>query len=89
MNRKLLLAALATLGLAACGEERAVQSSVPAVSTTTTPVQAAPSAEQSAPATQVAQDNNKDEAKAESEAKSETPKPQDEEKKEESEKKAN
>ncbi len=87
MKMHLIVAALSTAGLAACGEDRAVQSSAPAAVTSSPAAQPAPSAAQPAPAPQVAvQDEKKDEAA--SEGKSEAPKPQDEEKKEDGGKKA-
>jgi hypothetical protein len=79
MKKHLMIAALAAAGLAACGEDRAVQTGAP----TSPPAQTVQPAAQPAPA---AQDEKKEVAAPES--KGETSTPRDEEKKDEGAKKA-
>lgn len=78
MNRsKLIFVALAASALAAgCGEDRAVQSSAPAVQQPAQPAAAAP-----APAQVAAQDEKKDEAAPGADGKAQAARPAEEEKK--------
>lgn len=89
MKKQLMIAVLAAAGLAACGEERAVQTSAPSGNPSAAPAQPVQAAAPSAPAPQVvAQEEKKDEPKFEPEGKGDFVKPQDEDQKGEGGKKA-
>lgn len=89
MKKQLMIAALAAAALAACGEERALQTSAPSGSPAAAPAQPVQAAAPTAPEPQVAaREDKKDEPNFEPAGKDDFVKPQDEEKKGEGGKKA-